>query len=165
MVVGQPDAHETGFTSGFAGVDANTSVVSGFGFFEDQGGAIFDQDPSSSPVVGEATLAQISTDGRLIYRGALLIEQIGGGLREIPLRLNPGSDRAAIQMVSARWNLRCSSNSSGGSWQGMNVQCSDSACPPRPVGCQGDVDTNGAVNFEDIFVGAERMGAVWCALS
>ena len=107
MVVGQPDAHETGFTSGFAGVDANTSVVSGFGFFEDQGGAIFDQDPSSSPVVGEATLAQISTDGRLIYRGALLIEQIGGGLREIPFAVESETG-SAIQMVSARWNLRCS---------------------------------------------------------
>ncbi|MED5322007.1 MAG: M12 family metallo-peptidase [Planctomycetota bacterium] len=153
VVVGQPDAHETGFTSGFAGVDANTSVVSGFGFFEDQGGAIFDQDPSSSPVVGEATLAQISTDGRLIYRGALLIEQIGGGLREIPFAVESetGSCCYPDGQCSVEPEVFC--NSSGGSWQGMNVQCSDSACPPPPpLSCQGDVDTNGAVNFEDILL-------------
>ena len=143
------------------GLDANTSVVLGFGFLEDQGGAIFDQDPSSSPVVGEATLAQISTDGRLIYRGALLIEQIGGGLREIPFAVESetGSCCYPDGQCSVEPEVFC--NSSGGSWQGMNVQCSDSACPPPPpLSCQGDVDTNGAVNFEDILLVLERMGRV-----
>ena len=153
VVIGQAEAHDTGFTSGFAGVDADSSVVSGFGFFEDQGGAIFDQDPSSSPVVGEATLAQISTDGRLVYRGSLLVEQTGGGLREIPFvyETETGSCCYPDGQCSVEPEAFC--DSSGGSWQGLNVQCSDTACPPPPpLICQGDVDSNGAVNFEDILL-------------
>ena len=137
----------------FAGVDATASVVSGFGFFEDQGGAIFDQDPSSSPVVGQSTLAQISTDGRLLYRGLLLIEQTSGGLREIPfvVETETGSCCYPDGQCSVEPEVFC--DSSGGSWQGLNVQCSDTACPPPPpLICQGDVDANGAVNFEDILL-------------
>ena len=33
------------------------------------------------------------------------------------------------------------------------MQCVDTACPPPPpLICQGDVDFNGAVNFEDILL-------------
>ena len=152
MVLGQPDAHETAFTAGFAGVDATASVVSGFGFFEDQGGAIFDQDPSSSPVVGQSTLAQISTDGRLLYRGLLLIEQTSGGLREIPFVVETETGRVVIQMASVRWNPR--SFVTLPVVPGKASMCSsDTACPPPPpLICQGDVDANGAVNFEDILL-------------
>ncbi len=153
VVIGDPDFHETGFTSGFAGVDPNTSVVSGFGFLEDQGGAIFDQDPSTSPVVGESTLAQFSTDGRLVYRGSLLIEEIGGGLREIPfvIETQTGSCCYSDGQCSVEPEVFCTS--SGGLWQGAEVRCSDTACPPPPpLICQGDVDSNGSVNFEDILL-------------
>ena len=153
VVIGDPDEYETVIATGFGGLNPDQSVVSGFGFFENQERTIYDQNPASTPVTGLATLAQISTDGRTIFRGALLLENLNGGLRQFPFVVETTTGSCCYDDGQCSVEPEPFCISSGGVWQGSDVLCSSTNCPPPPpLVCEGDVDGDGAVSFGDILM-------------